>query len=390
MDGEPFAPRIECPRCRRPARECYCAAIVPQTTRTKVVILQHPRERDVAIGTARMASLCLPDAELHVGANFEGSALLERIVSDPERPAALLWPGEGAIDVLTSPPERPITLVVVDGTWPHAKKLVKTTPTLAALPRLAFVAPRPSEYRIRREPHEAYLSTIESLCVVLGALEGEPERFASLLAPFRAMVEAQLGHAHTLHTPRRRHKPLRVPRTRGPSVLRERAEDLVVVSGEANAWPLSSPEHAREPAELVHWLACRVATGEIFERIVAPRRALSPTTAHHARLSEAAIRSGVSRASFVEDWRAFGGDRDVLLAWGDYPFSLLADVGALVPAERIDLRRVATVIENRRVGALESYHASFAPMPESPPAGRGGLRLAMALDVTRHLTAAAR
>ncbi|MFO0684508.1 MAG: tRNA-uridine aminocarboxypropyltransferase [Sandaracinus sp.] len=390
MDGEPFAPRIECPRCRRPARECYCAAIVPQRTRTKVVILQHPRERDVAIGTARMASLCLPDAELHVGASFEGSALLERIVADSERPAALLWPGEGAIDVLRSPPERPITLVVVDGTWPHAKKLVKTTPTLAALPRYAFVAPRPSEYRIRREPHEAYLSTIESLCVVLGALEGEPERFTSLLAPFRAMVEAQLGHARTIHTPRRRHKPVRTPRPRAPSVLHTRARDLVVVSGEANAWPLSSPEHAREPAELVHWLACRMATGEVFERLVAPSRPLSPTTAHHARLSEEAIRRGIARDAFPEQWRTFVKDDDVLLAWGDYPFSLLAGAGAHVPPDRIDLRHLATVIENRRVGALESYHASFAARPDAPRPGRGGLRLAMSLDVARHLATVVR
>nr|MDQ3300003.1 DTW domain-containing protein [Myxococcota bacterium] len=47
-------------RCRRPQVVCYCAALPRIDTSTRVVILQHPRERDMAIGTARMASLCLP------------------------------------------------------------------------------------------------------------------------------------------------------------------------------------------------------------------------------------------------------------------------------------------------------------------------------------------
>src|SRR6185295_4828229 len=116
--------RQECTRCLRPARLCYCAHLPTLHARTRVVFLQHPRERHVAIGTARMASLCLPGSELHVGADFAGSPVLARLLADRERPAALLYPGEGATDVGTHPPLGPITLVVVDGTWPQAKKLV--------------------------------------------------------------------------------------------------------------------------------------------------------------------------------------------------------------------------------------------------------------------------
>src|SRR6185437_3459769 len=179
----------------RPEVVCYCRHIQPLQTRTRVVLLQHPRERDVPISTAHMASLCLPDAELHVGVHWRGSAALSRALSDPARPAALLYPGPGAIDVVKSPPPSPVTLVVVDGTWSQTRKLVRENPEIAALPRYAFTPPAPSEYRIRKEPHETYVSTIEALVHVLGALEGEPERYRALLLPFRAMVEVQLAYA---------------------------------------------------------------------------------------------------------------------------------------------------------------------------------------------------
>jgi DTW domain-containing protein YfiP len=176
--------------------------LVSIATRTRVVLLQHPRERGVAIGTARMASLCLPSAELHVGVDWVDSPVLARLLADRERPAALLFPSPDAIDLATSPPAGPITLVVVDGTWSQVKKVVRDNPPLAALPRYGFVPPAPSEYRIRREPRAAYVSTIEALAHALGLLEGEPARFAALLAPFRAMVETQLEHVARARMPR--------------------------------------------------------------------------------------------------------------------------------------------------------------------------------------------
>jgi DTW domain-containing protein YfiP len=163
-------------------------------TRTRVVLLQHPRERHVAIGTARMAMLCLPNSELHVGADWTDSPVLARILADATRPPALLFPGPGAIDIARDPPRGPITLVVVDGTWRQVRKVLLANPVLSALPRYAFEPPAPSEYRIRREPSASCVSTIEALAHVLGALEGEPERFTALLAPFRAMIDGQLEH----------------------------------------------------------------------------------------------------------------------------------------------------------------------------------------------------
>src|SRR5689334_12258625 len=181
-----------CGRCRRPTSVCYCVALPRLETATRVVILQHPRERDMPIGTARMASLCLPQAELHVGVRWVDEPLA-RALGDPSRTPILLYPDRGARDILRDPPRGPVTLVVVDGTWSQARTVVRDNPVLQALPRYAFATPEPSHYRIRREPRAEYVSTIEALMHVLGILEGEPARFRSLLEPLRAMVDAQLS-----------------------------------------------------------------------------------------------------------------------------------------------------------------------------------------------------
>ncbi len=381
-------PREVCARCRRPVSVCYCAHVRPLETRTRIVLLQHPRERDVPIGTARMASLCLPNAELHVGVHWRGSTALARALSDPERPAALLYPGPGAVDVVAHPPATPVTLVVVDGTWSQTRKVVRENPELAALPRYAFTPPSPSEYRIRKEPDEAYVSTIEALVHVLGALEGDPERCQALLLPFRAMVEAQLACAKSLHHGRQR-KP-RPPRPVEPSLLQTRAEDLVCVVGEANAWPYGSRErHTEYPDELVHWVGLRVATGERFDLILAPRNPLSPRTPLHIDLSAEQLLAGASLAAFLEGWRAFARETDVLCGWGHYALRQLAEVGGYMPALCLDVRQLARNASGGKVGTVEQFceRVSAALAPVSLAKGRAGVRLAQLAGVVERLKA---
>lgn len=368
--------RPMCGRCRRPVSVCYCAALPHLETTTKIVILQHPRERDVPIGTARMASLCLPQAALHVGVDWSQSAPLAQALGDPARPPILLYPGHGARDILSDPPVGPVTLVVVDGTWSQAKTVVRDNPVLQALPRYAFATPEPSQYRIRREPRAELCSTIEALMHVLGVLEGEPARFRALLDPFRAMVDAQL--AAQARAPMRRMRQPRAARAPGhklPGAVLERFDDLLCVVGEANAWPYAAGEHS--PAdELVHFVAYRMGSGELFDVIAAPGLELSPSTCFHSGLAENKLRRGRSIASLVEQFAQFVRPTDIVCAWGHYGPGLLTASGGVLPAERIDVRSAAQRFTSRKIGSLEAYAASIAPTTPMSE-GRAGRRIAM-------------
>ncbi len=111
-----------CGRCRRPTSECFCKDLQPIATATRVLILQHPRERDVPIGTARLAPLGLQNSILRVDLDFSEDPVVRAHLAAGN--AYLLFPGDDAIDVETAAFPSPITLVVLDGTWNQASKLL--------------------------------------------------------------------------------------------------------------------------------------------------------------------------------------------------------------------------------------------------------------------------
>ena len=347
---------------------CYCPLLPRLETTTRVVILQHRRERDMPIGTARMASLCLPQAELHVGVDWTDSAPLARALGDRRRPPVLLYPGPNARDILREPPVGPVTLVVVDGTWAQARTVVRDNPILSSLPRYAFVAPEPSRYRIRREPRAEYCSTIEALMHVLGVLEGDPARFRALLVPFEASAPAQ----------RARQVRSRPKRPSLPEAIASRWQDLLCVVGEANAWPYRAGTPT-PPAELVHWLAYRPSDGSLFDAIAAPRGELSPSTTFHSGLTSAQLAAGMTIEELVDRFAAFVRPTDVVCAWGHGAATLLDAHRGVLPAARLDLRLVAQRSTRRKVGDLETYAGEVAPLAP----GRGGRRIAMLAALVR-------
>ncbi len=367
---------------------CYCSKITELPTQTRVVILQHPRERDKAIGTARMASLCLPGSELLVGVRWDSHSALQRALTDPMRPPALLFPGPDAKNVLTERPPGPITLIVVDGTWSQAKTLVRDNSILRALPRYAFAAPEPSEYRIRKEPSIELCSTIEALMHVLGALEGQPERFRAMLEPFRAMVDTQLACQASGRTTRFRRPRVRAPLSdRVPAALTSGFPHLVCVVGEASAWPYEV-DRALHPDELVHWVAYRPSTGERFEQIAAPKGALSPNTAFHIELAETQLRSAGSRQNLLDAFAAFTRPDDMLVSWGRYGTALYRAAGGAIN-EELDFRDLAYRLANRKLGSIEDAALSVGPPLQPLGAGRAGRRLAALAQLVEHWRALA-
>jgi DTW domain-containing protein len=268
------------------------------------------------------------------------------------------------------------------------------------LPRYAFTPPSPSEYRIRKEPHANYVSTIEALVYVLGALEGDPARFRALLQPFRAMVDAQIEHAVRLRGARIRHKKTgKPPLPRIPSCLTDRTADLVCVVGEANAWPYRVASRAIYPDVLVHWVARRLSTGETFDFIAAPSTPLAPGTLVHTRLSHDDLAKGGSVQELFDRWKSFARPTDVVCSWGRYATSLFASSGGDLPGERIDLRQVARRFTRAKVGTLEAFAAGIGIPRQGPPGvvgessitarGRAGVRLRQVEDIARYFNAAA-
>ncbi|MDU9401682.1 DTW domain-containing protein [Pseudomonas sp. zfem004] len=195
-------PRPHCDRCQRPLAHCLCPLIPSLASRTRVVVLQHPSETSHALNTARLAVLGLINAELRVGEVFDD---LEALLATPGYRPVLLFPGDAA-EVLGSygeGSELPLLLIVPDGTWRKARKMLYLNPLLDTLPRVTLGDMTPSRYRLRKAPEPGALSTIEAVVQALNALEGA-SRFDPVLRPFEALIEGQI-RAMGLETFERNH-----------------------------------------------------------------------------------------------------------------------------------------------------------------------------------------
>ncbi len=183
-------PRPRCDRCQRPLDHCLCPLIPSLDSRTRVVVLQHPSETAHALNTARLAALGLVNAELRVGEVFDG---LAELLATPGYRPVLLFPGEQAqaLAAYGETGDKPLLLIVPDGTWRKARKLLYLNPLLDALPRVTLAGLAPSRYRLRKAPEPGAVSTVEAVVQALNVLE-QPASFDGLLRPFEALIEGQI------------------------------------------------------------------------------------------------------------------------------------------------------------------------------------------------------
>jgi DTW domain-containing protein YfiP len=165
--------------CYRPQSICFCHAIPSIANRTNILILQHVKERFHAFNTARIVRHALQNSTLIVDQTKAlASASLPFLES-----TGVLYPGEDAKVLSTVPPdERPQQLVILDGTWHHAKTFMRQIPALQDLPRYCLNPTSPSNYRIRKEPTETALSTLEATVEALRTLESATAGLDALVA----------------------------------------------------------------------------------------------------------------------------------------------------------------------------------------------------------------
>ncbi|CEL28111.1 DTW domain protein [Pseudomonas fluorescens] len=182
--------RVQCPRCLRPQTHCLCPLIPSLDSRTRVLLLQHPSEVNHALNTARLAALGLTNAELIVGEVIED---LPTLLNPPGYQARLLFPADDAQPMqVYGASDEPLLLVVPDGTWRKARKMLHLNPLLMTLPRVTLAEGGVSRYRLRKAPGPGALSTIEAIVQALQTLEA-PASFEPLLKPFEALIEGQIA-----------------------------------------------------------------------------------------------------------------------------------------------------------------------------------------------------
>lgn len=389
LSGEP---RLVCYACQKPQVTCVCGAIPRIDNRTFVHVLQHPRERTHPFGTARFARLGLSHSDVRVAwdANVRETERPSWLPSD----AVLLYPSPDARDLRElAERDRPTHLVVLDGTWSTARTLYRDKAWLKSLPAYRLSPDRPSRYRIRREPHADYISTIEAIVQALSVIEPDTAGLSGLIDAFDRMIDRQItlvGNGRDVRrlAPRRPIASRRIPRA-----LAEHFDRVVV------AYVESARENPTAPRELVQCAAVALRSRASFERLVRPSFAL-PDERHlaHMRLLASDFERAVNRPTFDAEFRHFleaAAPSPIVLTWNPGALDLLRDAatpstefGAATETSvsRLSLKSAYRSVYQDSAGSLDEVivHDALTVEPESFT-GRAADRVAQAIAVARHL-----
>ena len=194
-----FGDRAKCYRCYRPKSSCMCGHIRSIDTKTKFVILMHPKEfKKTKNGTGHLTHLSLPNSELFMGIDFTHHERINAILQTHQ--CYILYPSKEAINLSHEPLHvtKNTAIFIIDSTWACALKMMRLSQNLHGLAHISFEPTKRSEFKIKEQPLEYCLSTIESTLTVLELLREwriemiSHEKLASFLTPFHAMIEYQL------------------------------------------------------------------------------------------------------------------------------------------------------------------------------------------------------
>lgn len=368
-------PRPTCWTCRKPADHCLCDDIPTVHNRTGIIVLQHRKERDHPLGTARFIKLGLANQRVHVLIGHDGAS--------PEVPlpagAALLYPGPDAVDLDALTPEaRPTDLVILDATWPLAHQLYRDNPWIRALPHVAFTPGSPSRYRIRPEPRPEYVSTLEAAIEALRRLEPELDGLEGLLRAFDRMIDRQVDAGEHRSRPRPRRERHRPPRA-FPAVLDSPDADVVI------AYIEQGPRPSAPPSPPLHWTAVRWSDGAVFDEVSTTHAPLGDDFVAGLGLDRNALQAGRPPEDVAADFRQFCGGARALWCWNRTTLGFLNALeleGAPLRLKPIWTNHLGT----RFVSHLREIVADLDLGPIAPLArGRAGRRLACTAAMARHL-----
>jgi len=195
-----YGDREKCYKCYRPKSSCMCKYIDAFDTNTKFVILMHPKEfKKVKNNTGFFTHLTLKNSELFIGIDFSEHQRINEIIKQYK--SYILFPSSDALNLSASKPSlqesENLAIFLIDSTWACAKKMFNQSTNLQTLKHMSFTTTKASQYQIKEQPEENYLSTIESTHHVVELLNkwdiesNAKESLEGFLNPFFEMIKYQ-------------------------------------------------------------------------------------------------------------------------------------------------------------------------------------------------------
>lgn len=235
--------RKRCSKCLRAESICICSFLPdgPFDTNVRFIILQHPNEVMKGLTSSTpLVSMIIKDCIIIRGIAFNtngdvtirkvmnekkfnllskgspsfmescckvvNSEILTEAFSDKEDPPYLLYPGEESLDIDSiqtgsstnfEKEGRKKTIIIIDGTWVQAKKIIRRSPTIVEHSKWIKISGSINSIinPIRRGNKDSCMSTLEAVAYSLKVLDGSPvshNASTMMLKALSTVVEKQL------------------------------------------------------------------------------------------------------------------------------------------------------------------------------------------------------
>ncbi len=169
MSTTPGDELVLCEECRWQKDLCLCNRLPQIDLPTRFVVVQHASELYRQSNTGRWVPRILTNSAL-VTHGSSGERTPCRLDEELVGNAFVLFPLPGIPELTPEVVESPSTLVLLDGTWPQARRLKRRVVGLRGLPLLALPNDAPSSWRARRSPEPSKFCTLEAVARALDTL----------------------------------------------------------------------------------------------------------------------------------------------------------------------------------------------------------------------------
>ena len=172
---------------------CLCDAVPRIDLQTKIALVIHHRELSRNSNTGLLALRALVNSEVRI--RGEGKQALDlRDLLSPQYRTFLFFPCAEAVELdrtVVIQDRRPIQLIVPDGTWRQARKILSRHPELKELPRVMISTPNQSIFQLRAQSRPERVATLQAIAYALGVIEGDLVR-AALMKLYDTKIERTL------------------------------------------------------------------------------------------------------------------------------------------------------------------------------------------------------
>jgi DTW domain-containing protein YfiP len=192
-----------CLGCRLVPSHCICALCQQLPTQAAMCLLMADIEPLKPSNTGWLIADVVRDTFAFGWARTEVDPALLALLADPQWQPVVVFPGDFVEPervvhevAVTDKHKRPL-FILLDATWPEARKMFRKSPYLNGLPVLSLQAEKVSNYQLRRSRRDDHFCTSEvaSLCLDLA---GESHAAQSLQAWLALYTHHYLQAKHQL------------------------------------------------------------------------------------------------------------------------------------------------------------------------------------------------